>query len=103
MPGFRPIGSFPIASNPSSGQSPAAGYAIFSGSNVLSNQLQLTVGHLLFTGPRPAAVLKAPRVSWVGQEVLHGGAADPRISWIGLEVLRTTSTHPTQSVVTWVG
>lgn len=101
MPAFGPVSSAPVSSI--GGTHVAAGGLIFHGSNVLPNQWQITSGHLLFGGATPVAVLKAPRVTWMGAEALHVGVASLRVTWSGVEVLRSVSTGPTLSVVTWMG
>lgn len=101
---FGPVGAAPVASIGAAGQYYlAAGHVILYGSNVLTNQLQLTAGHLTVHGATPVAVLAPPRVTWMGVEALHGGSAADRVSWNGVEVLRSVAIVPTLYVVSWMG
>lgn len=105
MPGFSPVGSTPVdAIGGNTGQYfPAPGGIVFHGSNVVSNQLQVLAGVLAFHGSSPVTILAAPRVTWMGLEALHVGAAARRVSWLGIEVLRSTASIPTEWVVSWMG
>lgn len=105
MPGFGPIGARPVASigGGDGNYYPSPGGIVFRGSNVTPNQIFPNAGRVAVHGVLPTAVNAAPRVTWIGLEILHAGSAQARVTWDGLEILRTVTSIPTEWVVSWMG
>jgi hypothetical protein len=90
VPGFGPIGSFPVASLPGDSNNAynIPGKIVYSGSNATWGSSQNIPGIFLYGGNiiNPTG---ARRVSWIGAEVLHSGRGFLHVSSFSMEVLHT--------------
>lgn len=96
MPGFLPVGSFPVAADTSGSGGGGVVYSL----TAAYARFQGTAYDLAYLFPptriswegvevvRSTADSNYAQTSWMGVEVVHIGVSAAFVTWIGLEVLR---------------